>query len=140
MTSTLLTHLYEYFGVLLGCSKFGSSYIPYAGDTSMYDVHKFMGLDKAEVQYFISQVGLAAASFGVSSSDVSAVGSALMSAFGYRCEPPASIPPTASPMLQSICIDVRLVPDLFVVYGTNGFTVRLPCISQRRLRRLWPSR
>lgn len=37
----LLTHLYEYFGVLLGCSKVGSSGFPkYGGDASQYEVHK----------------------------------------------------------------------------------------------------
>lgn len=106
LVSTLLTHLYEYFAVLLGCSKFGKTSMPYAGDTSMYQVHKFMALDNAEVGWFIEQVGLAASSFGVSSSDVAAVGSALQSTFGYRCEPPASIPPSAPAQLQSICTEV----------------------------------
>ena len=72
----------------------------------MYQVHKFMALDAAEVGYFIQQVGLSAASFGVSSSDVAAVGSALMGAFGYRCEPPASIPAFEPAKLQSICTEV----------------------------------
>ena len=37
----LLTHLYEYFGVLLGCTQVGKSgFPPYGGDPSMYDVHK----------------------------------------------------------------------------------------------------
>lgn len=72
----------------------------------MYEVHKFMALDAAEVGYFIQQVGLAATSFGVTQSDAAAVGSALMSAFGYRCLPPASIPSFETAELQSICIDV----------------------------------
>jgi hypothetical protein len=39
--STLLTHLYEYFGVLLGCSTVGSSGFPaYGGSSSQYQVHK----------------------------------------------------------------------------------------------------
>jgi hypothetical protein len=75
-------------------------------EDGMYKVHKFMALDAAEVGYFIEQVGLSAASFGVSSSDVAAVGSALMGAFGYRCEPPASIPAFEPAALQSICTDV----------------------------------
>lgn len=65
-----------------------------------------MALDSAEVGYFIQQVGLAATSFGVTQSDASAVGSALMSAFGYRCLPPASIPSFEPAALQSICTDV----------------------------------
>lgn len=67
------------------------------------DEHRFMDLDAAEVGYFVQQVGLAAASFGVSSSDVASVGSALMSLFGYRCSPATAIVST-DPMLQSICI------------------------------------
>ena len=70
-------------------------------------MHKFMALDAAEVGYFIQNVGLSAQSFGVASSDVAAVGSALMNAFGYRCLPPASIPAFERPALQSICTDVR---------------------------------
>lgn len=72
----------------------------------MYQVHKYMALDEAEVSYFIQQVGLSAASFGVADSDVAAVGKALTDAFGYRCAPPASIPATATPALQAICIAV----------------------------------
>lgn len=73
----------------------------------MYEVHKFMALDPNQLGYFIENVGLSAASFGVTSSDVAAVGTALMNAFGYRCLPPASIPPFEPPALQSICIAVR---------------------------------
>src|ERR1700753_1700601 len=56
-------------------------------------------------RYFITQVGLSAASFGVATSDVTAVGMALEAAFGYRCEPETAIPSTAVPDLQSICTD-----------------------------------
>ncbi|KAK4496052.1 hypothetical protein PRZ48_013321 [Zasmidium cellare] len=100
----LLTHLYQYFAVLLGCSQYGSSSTPYAGDTSMYQVHKYMGLSDAEFTYFVEQVGLSAASFGVADADVKAAGQALTEAFGYRCAPPAAIPSTAKPDLQAICI------------------------------------
>lgn len=101
---TLLTHLYQYFGYLLGCSEFANTTMQYQGETSMYNVHKFMGLDNAEVGYFINQVGMAAASFGVSDEDVKTVGGALTKAFAYKCSPPAAIPATAEPELQSICI------------------------------------
>ncbi|KAF2165575.1 hypothetical protein M409DRAFT_55478 [Zasmidium cellare ATCC 36951] len=100
----LLTHLYEYFAVLLGCSMYGSSSMPYSGDTNMYQVHKFMGLSEAEFTWFVMQVGLSAASFGVSDDDVQAAGSLLTKTFGYRCAPPAAIPSTAAPELQAICI------------------------------------
>ncbi|CAK3933114.1 Hypothetical predicted protein [Lecanosticta acicola] len=100
----LLTHLYEYFGYLLGCSQFGMTTMPYAGSTNMYQVHKFMALDVNEVGWFIQNVGLSAASFGVSNDDVMAVGTALNNAFGYRCSPAMSIPKTATAEPQSICI------------------------------------
>jgi hypothetical protein len=40
--SLLLTHLYEYFGALLGCSMMGTpDYKAYEGEASMYSVHKY---------------------------------------------------------------------------------------------------
>ncbi|KAK5077680.1 hypothetical protein LTR70_009501 [Exophiala xenobiotica] len=100
----LLTHLYQFFGKLLGCSGYGQMGFPsYMGDPSMARVHKFMALDSAEVGYFISQVGAAATCFGVSSSDVSSVAGVLMQYFGYRCSPPLAI--TDGAQLQSICED-----------------------------------
>lgn len=98
--------MYEYFGILLGCSQFGTSYVPYGGDPSMYDVHKFMALDKYEVGWFIQQVGLAATSLGVSAADATAVGAALVKYFDYRCLEPAQVIPGSGPLLQSICTDV----------------------------------
>jgi len=101
----LLTHLYSYFGYLLGCSEFSNTTMKYTGSTNMYETHKFMALNHSEVGWFIHNVGLSAASFGVADADVTAVGNALNNAFGYRCAPPASIPKSASPEPQSICID-----------------------------------
>ncbi|EME40748.1 hypothetical protein DOTSEDRAFT_74325 [Dothistroma septosporum NZE10] len=100
----LLTHLYQYFGGLLGCSQFANTTMQYQGETSQYSVHRFMDLDAAQVGWFIEQVGMSAASFGVADADVEAVGMALNKAFGYRCSPPAAIPATASPALQAICV------------------------------------
>lgn len=68
-------------------------------------VYRFMSLDPNEVGYFISQVGLAAASFGVASSDITIVANALVSLFDYRCTPPVTIVPGAGPQLQEICGD-----------------------------------
>lgn len=90
---------------------YGSTSTPYAGDTSMYQVHKYMGLSDAEFTYFVEQVGLSAASFGVADADVKAAGQALTEAFGYRCAPPAAIPSTAKPDLQAICIAVSSNPS-----------------------------
>ncbi|MCJ1293851.1 hypothetical protein MMC34_005407 [Xylographa carneopallida] len=105
----LLTHLYQYFGVLLGCSLQGpsatSTFPSYQGEASQYSVHKYMDLSAAEVGYFITQVGLAAASFGVATADVTAVGMALASLFDYSCAPPTTVIPAQGPQLQAICID-----------------------------------
>ncbi|KAI1077258.1 hypothetical protein F5B20DRAFT_583502 [Whalleya microplaca] len=110
----LLTHLYQFFGSLLGCSMQGmAGFDAYTGHASMYDVHKFMDLDSAEVGYFINQVALAAASFGVAQDDISAVGTALTSLFDVRCAPPTTAIMAQGPQLQSICIaeDCPLAPN-----------------------------
>lgn len=72
----------------------------------MYEVHKFMALDAAEVGYFIQQVGLAASSFGVSDDDVTAVGQSLTEVFDHRCSAPTAVLPDAKSELQAICIAV----------------------------------
>ncbi|KAE8444099.1 hypothetical protein EG329_000881 [Mollisiaceae sp. DMI_Dod_QoI] len=103
---TLLTHLYEYFGVLLGCSmQGGADYPAYDGQGSQYKVHKFMDLSYAEVTYFIDQVALSAMSFGVAKEDLTVVGAALNGLFNVRCEPPMTVVPAQGAQLQSICID-----------------------------------
>ena len=41
LSSTLLTHLYSYFGAALGCSNYSDMGFPaYSGGASMYQVHK----------------------------------------------------------------------------------------------------
>ncbi|ORY87963.1 hypothetical protein BCR37DRAFT_18283 [Protomyces lactucae-debilis] len=101
---TLVTHLYQYFGYLLGCTMQGQSAFPsYGGSTSQYRVHRYMNLTLAQNTYFINQVALAAASFGVASSDITAVGTALNSLFNVRCGPATAVPMTADAALQSIC-------------------------------------
>ncbi|GAP83484.1 hypothetical protein SAMD00023353_0201500 [Rosellinia necatrix] len=102
----LITHLYQFFGSLLGCSQQGMpGFDAYSGEASMYEVHKFMALDENEIGYFITQVGLTAASFGVADSDVQAVGKALNSLFGSRCAPPTAVIPAQGEQLQAICIE-----------------------------------
>ncbi|KAG6069279.1 hypothetical protein E4U33_004897 [Claviceps sp. LM78 group G4] len=102
----LLTHLYDYFGSLLGCSMQGmAGFEAYNGQASMYEVHKFMGLGKPEMDYFIAQVGLAAASFGVAKDHVTAVADSLNKAFNRACSPPATIIKSQGEHLQAICID-----------------------------------
>lgn len=63
-----------------------------------------MDLSPAEVGYFIQQVALSAASFGVAESDIAVVGKALNSLFNVRCAPPTVVIPTQPARLQSICI------------------------------------
>ncbi|GAM91249.1 hypothetical protein ANO11243_092960 [Dothideomycetidae sp. 11243] len=101
----LLTHLYQFFGALLGCTDYGmTGYPAYAGVGSMYEVHKFMDLDANQVGYFIEQVGLSAASFGVTTDDVTAVGKALTGLFDVRCGPNTTVIPANGALQQSICI------------------------------------
>ncbi|KAH7146213.1 hypothetical protein EDB81DRAFT_721107 [Dactylonectria macrodidyma] len=101
----LLTHLYQFFGSLLGCSMQGmSGFDAYTGEASMYQVHKFMDLDYAEVTYFVTQVGMAAASFGVAEDDIKIVATALNSLFNVRCAPATTVIKAQGSELQSICI------------------------------------
>lgn len=103
---TLFSHLYSYFGGLLGCSHYGmDGYPAYAGKGSQYEVHKFMGLDENEVGYFNTQVGLSAASFGVTMDDVTIVGNSLNSVFNVRCAPNTTVIPAQGAQQQSICIE-----------------------------------
>lgn len=64
-----------------------------------------MVLDPNQMGYFIQQVGLSAASFGVADADVKAAGTALNKLFNHRCEPKETVVPAQGPAFQSICID-----------------------------------
>lgn len=64
-----------------------------------------MALDPYEIGYFITQVGLAAASFGVAQSDIDAVATALFSLFSYKCSPPVTVVPAQGKVLDSVCVD-----------------------------------
>jgi len=101
----LLTHLYSYFGALLGCSAYSKEGFPaYTGFGSQYEVHKFMDLSHDEVSYFIQEVGLAATSLGVTTEDATAVGKQLDMVFNYKCAANATVIPAQGPQQQSICI------------------------------------
>jgi len=100
----LLTHLYQLFGTLLGCSEQGMpGFSLYQGDVSMYETHKFMNLGSAQNGYFITQVALAAKSFGVTDQDVKLVGIALTNLFEYKCSLPVSLQKQLPQSPQSIC-------------------------------------
>src|SRR5579859_879442 len=106
----LLTHLYQFFGKLLGCSKEDTSGFPgYSGVNGQFEVHKFMNISKPQMDYFITQVGLAALSFGVSNDDATIVGNALNSTFARRCSPPVAVIPDQGSHLEAICINPNCV-------------------------------
>ena len=65
-----------------------------------------MALDDYQIGYFITQVGLAAASLGVAASDINDVANALFSLFSYKCSPPVKVDPLYGKVLDSICVDV----------------------------------
>lgn len=82
----------------------------YTSAPSMYKVHKFMNLNHAENNYFIQQVGLAAASFGVAEEDIAVVAEALNTLFNVRCAPPTTVIPDQGEQLHSICTDEETCP------------------------------
>ncbi|KAH7109515.1 hypothetical protein EDB81DRAFT_612145, partial [Dactylonectria macrodidyma] len=100
------THVYSYFGTFFQCSHIGSSNLPaYAGKASMYEVHKFMDLNAAEMGFFVDQAVRGLLSFGFTDADAQFVNTTLDSVFNRRCAPAAAvIPPDAGPQLQAICI------------------------------------
>jgi hypothetical protein len=82
----LLTHLYQFFGSLIGCKAAG--FPAYGGVPGMNQVHKFMNITKTQNDYFISQVGAAAGALGVSSVDVGTIAKVLDTVFNTRCPKP----------------------------------------------------
>jgi hypothetical protein len=54
----------------------------------MMRVHKFMGITAEQNDYFITQVGLSAASFGVTVADVMVIYNYLDATYNIRCAPP----------------------------------------------------
>ena len=63
-----------------------------------------MDLDSAQVTYFVNQVGLAAASFGVAKEDITAAADAINSLFNVKCAAPMAVLKDAKAELQSICV------------------------------------
>lgn len=66
-----------------------------------------MVLDPFQVGYFITQVGLSAASFGVAQSDIDAVAMSLEKLFDYRCAPKTTAIEAQGPQYQSVCTDEK---------------------------------
>jgi hypothetical protein len=63
-----------------------------------------MDLSAAEFGYFVSQVAMSAASFGVAKDDLTVVGTALNSLFGMKDSAPAVVVPSQPAALQAICV------------------------------------
>ena len=90
-----------------------------------------MDLDNNQLGYFIQQVGMAAASFGVTDDDVKTVGGALEKLFGYKCAAAMDIVPMSPPQTQAIC-QAQDCPTAAnatcAAYGNNG-TITYPMSS-----------
>lgn len=86
-------------------------------------VHEFMNLTFNQVSFFIQQVGLSAASFGVSDADVTTVVQTLNNTFNMQCLPAAAVV-TSDAELQSICINPTcpLAPNNNCTAYTTGNT------------------
>ncbi|KAK6335070.1 hypothetical protein TWF718_010512 [Orbilia javanica] len=102
----LFSHMYQYFGGMLGCSFYGQDGFPvYQGSGRMYEIHKFMNLAPLQLGYFIQELSLAAISLGVAEGDVIAVASMLNTTFGQACAPAAVVIPDVPKDLQAMCIN-----------------------------------
>lgn len=106
----LMTHLYEYFGIVLGCSS--PEFPRYTGADSMAQVHRFMDLPAPYMHYFIHNIYDAAVSLGVAGPDLVthvgdaiSIGIALDNIFNKKCSPAQKIAPYQPSELQGICGD-----------------------------------
>ncbi|RFU26946.1 hypothetical protein B7463_g9387, partial [Scytalidium lignicola] len=100
----LVTHVWQYFGVLLNCSLQGTDGFPsYKGRQSMYEVHKFMDSTEFEQGWFVYELAQAAKSIGFSDEDTTIWYNTMTGLFSYRCAPPVAIG-NQPPQLQSICV------------------------------------
>jgi hypothetical protein len=98
----LMQHLYQIFSALLGCDL---GFQTYEGNPGMWTKHRFMGLTNAQNMYFITQVGAAAKSYGVTDADVTTVATALITLFNRKNSPAVAIKASAglTSALQSMC-------------------------------------
>ncbi|KAK6529450.1 hypothetical protein TWF281_008623 [Arthrobotrys megalospora] len=102
----LFSHMYQYFGGMLGCSLYGQDGFPaYQGNSRMYELHKFMNIAPLQLGYFIQELSLAAVSLGVTQEDVTAIASTLNTTFGQACAPAVAVLPNYPPDLQALCIN-----------------------------------
>lgn len=114
---------------------------PKYGGHDMASAHKFMDLNPSQFGYFVTQVGLAASSFGVSKDDINTVAMALNKLFGYRCSPAATVIPEMGPTLNSICQNEMCPLDPMATcaaYPNNG-TVMMPMMANSTMNSSMPS-
>jgi len=130
----LFTHLYEYFGIILGCTD--ASFPQYSGSASQAQVHRFMDLPAPAMHYFIHNIYDAAVSLGVAGPDLVthvgdaiSIGIALDNIFNKRCSPAQKIAPYQPAELQDVCGDkgtcaVWAFPNATCsAYNQSGFGV-----------------
>lgn len=85
-TAMLLSHLYQFFGSLLGCLAAG--FPPYEGDADMYRVHKFMNATDEQNTFVITQLATSASVMGMSNADAMMFETLLDTLFGAPCAAP----------------------------------------------------
>ncbi|KAK6344321.1 hypothetical protein TWF696_007961 [Orbilia brochopaga] len=132
-----VSHLYQYFGALLGCSSYGKDgFATYQGSTRMYEVHKYMNLGPSQLGYFIQEISLAAAAIGFEDDDIQGFASNLNSTFGQRCSRRQAVLPNSEPDLQSLCLDISCPLALGSIcpaynhFGGYGFDPASPPMTQ----------
>lgn len=91
-----------------------------------------MVLDPHQMGYFIEQVGLSAASFGVAKSDITAVATALENLFDYRCAPKTTVIPAQGPQYQSICT-AKSCPLAMNATCAAQPAMPQPCMANKKL-------
>ncbi|KAL9604617.1 MAG: hypothetical protein Q9219_000337 [cf. Caloplaca sp. 3 TL-2023] len=106
----LLTHFYQYFGIILGCTS--PAFPRYNGPASQFQIHRYMDLTAPEMHYFIHNVYDAALTLGVQGPDLVthvgdaiSIGVGLDNVFNKQCSPPIQVAPYQTSALQNMCGD-----------------------------------
>lgn len=106
----LMTHFYQYFGILLGCNE--PSFRKYTGNPSQAAAHRYMDLKAPEMHYFIHNIYDAALTLGVEGPDLVthvgdaiSIGVGLDNIFNKKCSPPQKVAAYQPSEPQSMCHD-----------------------------------
>lgn len=106
----LMTHFYQYFGILLGCDA--ATFPAYTGSSSQAAVHRYMDLKAPEMHYFIHNIYDAALTLGVEGPDLIthvgdaiSIGVGLDNIFNKKCSPAQKIAPYQPSEPQGMCHD-----------------------------------